>query len=132
MCASTVSSKMLATVAAAEGFHFSETLTGFKYLGNECARLSALGMDPVFAYEEAIGYLQGRDVRDKDGVGALGTFCEMAACMHDEGRTVTAWLQQLYDKLSRREVDARGHAEWVDWCTQIRLLQDEQLVLHQP
>jgi phosphoglucomutase / phosphopentomutase len=34
MIASTVSSKMLASMASAEGFVFQETLTGFKWMGN--------------------------------------------------------------------------------------------------
>ena len=42
MLASTVSSKMLAAVAAKEGFQFQETLTGFKWLGN-----TALGLEQV-------------------------------------------------------------------------------------
>ena len=43
MLASTVSSKMLAVVAKAEGFHFHETLTGFKWLGNKAQQLDAQG-----------------------------------------------------------------------------------------
>lgn len=43
MLASTVSSKMLAVVAKAEGFHFHETLTGFKWLGNRAQELDAQG-----------------------------------------------------------------------------------------
>jgi len=33
MCASTVSSKMLVTIAEIEGFYFEDTLTGFKRIG---------------------------------------------------------------------------------------------------
>jgi len=39
MLASTVSSKFIAAMAAAEGFRFSETLTGFKWLGNRAIEL---------------------------------------------------------------------------------------------
>ena len=41
MIASTVSSKMLAVVAEKEGFHFAETLTGFKWMGNKALELDA-------------------------------------------------------------------------------------------
>lgn len=43
MLASTVSSKMLAIVAKKEGFLFKETLTGFKWLGNEAKNLEDQG-----------------------------------------------------------------------------------------
>ena len=39
MCASTVSSRMLATIADVEGFHFEDTLTGFKWIGSRAAAL---------------------------------------------------------------------------------------------
>lgn len=34
MLASTVSSKIIRAIAKVEGFHFIETLTGFKWMGN--------------------------------------------------------------------------------------------------
>lgn len=40
---STVSSRMLAAIASAEGVHWRETLTGFKWLGNEGLALEAQG-----------------------------------------------------------------------------------------
>lgn len=57
MLASTVSSKMLAAMATKEGFTFRETLTGFKWLGNEAQRLQEAGCVPLFAFEEAIGFM---------------------------------------------------------------------------
>lgn len=57
MLASTVSSKALAAMATAEGFHFEETLTGFKWLGNRAEQLEAEGYTVLFAFEEAIGYM---------------------------------------------------------------------------
>lgn len=50
-----VSSKMLKTIAEKEGVEYSETLTGFKWIGNECIRLQAAGYKILFSYEEAIG-----------------------------------------------------------------------------
>jgi phosphomannomutase len=40
MIASTVSSKMLASMAEAEGFTFQETLTGFKWMGNAVSSIA--------------------------------------------------------------------------------------------
>ena len=64
MCASTVSSKMLAEIARVEGFHFEDTLTGFKWIGSRAAALHgsvAVANDygetktykTLFSYEEA-------------------------------------------------------------------------------
>ena len=50
-----VSSKMLKTIANREGVEYSETLTGFKWIGNECIRLQADGFKILFSYEEALG-----------------------------------------------------------------------------
>lgn len=41
--ASTVSSCMLGAIAAKEGVHFEQTLTGFKWLGNQAIKLEAKG-----------------------------------------------------------------------------------------
>lgn len=98
MCASTVSSKMLRAMAKLEGFTFRETLTGFKYLGNESLELTKEGFDATFAYEEAIGFMCGTAIRDKDGVSALVTFCELAAALERQGKSVSAYLDDLYIK----------------------------------
>ncbi|KAL8292012.1 hypothetical protein RQP46_001478 [Phenoliferia psychrophenolica] len=96
-CASTVSSKMLKAMAEKEGFVFRETLTGFKFLGNEALELEKEGYHSSFAYEEAIGYMIGTSIRDKDGVTALATFCEMATALAKSGKTVSQHLDELYD-----------------------------------
>lgn len=52
-----VSSKMLQRIAETEGVFFTETLTGFKWIGNECLHLQKEGYKILFSYEEAIGAL---------------------------------------------------------------------------
>lgn len=71
MCASTVSSKMLAEIAKVEGFHFEDTLTGFKWIGSRAQELSEEGFLALFGYEEAIGFCCGDVVFDKDGISKL-------------------------------------------------------------
>ncbi|THH31766.1 hypothetical protein EUX98_g2427 [Antrodiella citrinella] len=68
--ASTVSSKMLEAMAEVEGFKFVECLTGFKFIGNTALTLVHEGYEVPFGYEEAIGYMFGSEIRDKDGVAA--------------------------------------------------------------
>ncbi|GAA5913424.1 phosphoribomutase PRM15 [Sporobolomyces salmoneus] len=98
MCASTVSSKMLRSMAEKEGFVFRETLTGFKWIGNEMIKLQQEGYNPSFAYEEAIGFMNGTEIRDKDGVTALAIFAEMAAVLSSEGKTLSRQLDDLYQQ----------------------------------
>ena len=98
MLASTVSSRMLGTMTVKEGFHFQETLTGFKWLGNVAQDLQRQGYDPAFAYEEAIGYMFPTVVWDKDGIATAAVF--LKACRHWNSQSLTPWqkLQRLYER----------------------------------
>ncbi|KAM0720829.1 hypothetical protein Q7P37_003114 [Cladosporium fusiforme] len=96
MLASTVSSRMLASMAASEGFHFRETLTGFKWLGNVAQSLRAEGKEPAFAYEEAIGFMFPGVVWDKDGVAAAAVFLSAWQRWKKQGLTPYQKLQALY------------------------------------
>lgn len=96
MLASTVSSKLLARMAAAEGFRFQETLTGFKWLGNVAHQLEAQGYDVLFGYEEAIGFMFPGVHHDKDGVAAACVFAELAAHAAENGGSVYELLRSLH------------------------------------
>jgi len=85
-----VSSRMLASIAAAHGARHVETLTGFKWLAR------AAGDDLVYAYEEAIGHCVDPDaVRDKDGISAAVLCCDLAATLKAAGRSVSDALDDL-------------------------------------
>ena len=98
MLASAVSSRMLASMAEKEGFTFRETLTGFKWLGNVAQDLQRQGYAPVYAYEEAIGYMFSSVVWDKDGIAAATVF--LKALLHWAAQGLTPWskLQQSYER----------------------------------
>ena len=98
MLASTVSSKMLGAVAQAEGFHFEETLTGFKWIGNRVNTLQEEGYRVLLGYEEAIGFACA-GVPDKDGISALGVIATLATSLYSNGETLTSHLQKLHDSL---------------------------------
>ncbi|PFH47176.1 hypothetical protein AMATHDRAFT_77329 [Amanita thiersii Skay4041] len=100
MVASTVSSKMIEAMAKVEGFRYQECLTGFKYIGNTALDLVKEGFEVPFGYEEAIGYMLGSDIRDKDGVAAAVCFAQLAARLHTQGKTVMSYLQELYARCS--------------------------------
>lgn len=56
------------------------------------------GYEVLFGYEEAIGYMFGSEIRDKDGVAATVAFAEMVAALDGEGKTVKSYLDELYQR----------------------------------
>ncbi|KAJ2116025.1 hypothetical protein IW146_001847 [Coemansia sp. RSA 922] len=96
MVNSTVSSRMLSVMAQTEGFRYTDTLTGFKYMANELLILQRQGLFVGFGYEEAIGYMIHDHVLDKDGVTALAVFVQLAAQLHAQGKSVAEYLEDKY------------------------------------
>uniref|UniRef100_A0A3B4C0H2 Phosphoglucomutase 2-like 1 n=1 Tax=Pygocentrus nattereri TaxID=42514 RepID=A0A3B4C0H2_PYGNA len=97
MLATTVSSKILKALAQMEGFHFEETLPGFKWIGNRIHELTKTGKEVIFSFEESIGFLCGSMVLDKDGVSAAAVVAEMAAYLHTRNVTLNQQLQNIYE-----------------------------------
>lgn len=73
---STVSSQVLRSMAEIEGFHYEDTLTGFKWIGNKAIDLKKEGFSVPFGYEEAIGYMFSL-VNDKDGISAAAVWLQL-------------------------------------------------------
>jgi phosphomannomutase len=88
-----VSATLLASIAAAAGAQYAETLTGFKWI------VRAADLRPevrfIYGYEEALGYTVGRTVRDKDGIGAALALLSLAAKARSGGES----LVEAYDAL---------------------------------
>ena len=91
---SVVSSSLLARVAEAHGAAHAETLTGFKWLSRPAIEHPELVQ--VLAYEEALGYAIGADVRDKDGLTAALAVASLAAAQAARGRTLLDALDALH------------------------------------
>ncbi|MFT5481826.1 MAG: phosphomannomutase, partial [Halieaceae bacterium] len=96
VCTTIVSSSMLGAVAAAAGALYRETLTGFKWLANVALALEDEHHKFLFAYEEALGYAPGGQVRDKDGLSALLAFAQMTAELERRGSSVQEHLKTLF------------------------------------
>lgn len=96
--ASTVSSRLLQAIAIKEGVNYVETLTGFKYMGNKACELMAKGKTVLFAFEEAIGFMCGTTVLDKDGISAAVVVAEMAAYLNSEGIRILQQLENIHNK----------------------------------
>lgn len=94
---STVSSQLMKSMAEIENFHYEDTLTGFKWIGNRAQDLVEEGYDVPFAYEEAIGYMFPV-VFDKDGISAATIFLQMAVEWHTKGITPLEELEEIYSK----------------------------------
>lgn len=94
---STVSSQMLRSIAAIEGCHFEDTLTGFKWIGNKAIELEGENFSVPFAYEEAIGFMFPT-VHDKDGISAMVMFLQLYNNLLLQKLDPQQKLEQLYQK----------------------------------
>ncbi len=94
-----VSSGMTRAICEANGVHFEETFTGFKFMAEKLAQYAAEGSYKyVMAFEESYGYMMGDYVRDKDAVTASMMIAEMAAYYYSKGMTLLDAVQALYEK----------------------------------
>ena len=96
---SIVSTTMARAVCEANGVHFEETFTGFKFMAERVAAWEAAkSYNYIFAFEESYGYMMGDFVRDKDAVTASMMVAEMAAFYHKQGMTLMDAIMALYEK----------------------------------
>ncbi len=106
-----VSSGMAHPIAAEYGLKVIETLTGFKYIGEqihmfELAREKNGGKTDgnagaytyEFGFEESYGCLAGTYARDKDAVAAVMLLSEAAAYYAGKGMTLPDVMEQMYRK----------------------------------
>ncbi len=96
---SIVSTAMSRAVCEANGVHFEDTFTGFKFMAERIAAWEAAkSYQYIFAFEESYGYMVGDYVRDKDAVTAAMLVAEMAAHYSMEGKTLLDAMNELYEK----------------------------------
>ena len=100
MCKSIVSTPLADKVAEHYGVECRNVLTGFKWIGDQIAKLEADGeVDRfIFGFEESYGYLAGPYVRDKDAVSACSLAAEAAAWAKSQGMTLYDLLKEIYVK----------------------------------
>ncbi len=92
-----VSGKMSREITKAYGMDLIETLTGFKYIGEQI-KFFEQNHDHtyVFGYEESYGCLVGTHARDKDAVVAVMALCEVAAYCKHKGMTLYDQMKNLF------------------------------------
>ena len=100
---SLVSTPLADAVAANYGVEMRNVLTGFKWIGDQIARLEADNEVERFilGFEESYGYLAGPYVRDKDAVVGSMLICEMAAYYRSIGSSIKERLEGIYNKYGR-------------------------------
>ena len=95
-----VSSDIIYGIAKAYNLEVIETLTGFKFIGEQIGFLEEKGEKErfLFGYEESYGYLAGTYARDKDAVVASMLICEMAAYYRSKGISMLQARENMYSK----------------------------------
>ena len=103
MCKSIVSTPLADKVAEHYGVECRNVLTGFKWIGDQIAKLEADGeVDRfIFGFEESYGYLAGPYVRDKDAIIGSMLICEMAAYYRAKGSSIKEELERIYAEYGR-------------------------------
>ncbi len=94
-----VTTDLIQAIADKHGAQVINTLTGFKYIGEQITELEEKGeMDRfIIGMEESYGYLCGTHARDKDGVVAVTMITEMAAYYKTKGMD----LVDFYEAISK-------------------------------
>ncbi len=103
MVKSIVSTPLADKVAAHYGVECRNVLTGFKWIGDQIAKLEAAGEVErfIFGFEESYGYLAGSYVRDKDAIIGSMLICEMAAYYRSIGSSIKEELERIYREYGR-------------------------------
>ena len=94
-----VTTNMAKSISKAYGVKEIETLTGFKYIGEQIKIFEQTGShNYVFGLEESYGCLAGTHARDKDAVVAVMCLCEVASYCKKQGITLWDMMIELYEK----------------------------------
>ena len=104
MITTIVSTPLLDTIVKKNGKKALRVLTGFKYIGEKIRQFENKELDGtfLFGFEEAIGYLIGTHVRDKDAVVASMMIAEMATTFENNGSSIYNEIMKIYEKYGWR------------------------------
>jgi phosphoglucomutase len=91
-----VSSNIASEIAKEYNLEVRQTLTGFKYIGEQAKRLENSDEEFFFGYEESHGYVIADFVRDKDAFQALVMLAEMTAFYKERQKSLLDVLEEIY------------------------------------
>lgn len=87
--------------AIADYYHVGliETLTGFKFIGQQILKMEQTGKGHyLFGFEESYGCLPATYARDKDAIVAVMVLCEAAAFYKTQGKTLWDVMLDMYER----------------------------------
>jgi len=94
-----VTTNLAKAICANYGVKEIETLTGFKYIGEQIKIFEQTGCNNyVFGLEESYGCLAGTHARDKDAIVAVMCLCEVASYCKVHGITLWDMMIEIYEK----------------------------------
>ena len=94
-----VSTNMATEIASNYNLKLIETLTGFKYIGEQIKFFEENDTyNYVFGFEESYGCLIGTYARDKDAISAVMALCEAASYYYKNNLTLCDQMETLYKK----------------------------------
>lgn len=94
-----VTTNMTDAIAKEYGLTHIETLTGFKYIGEQIKFFEEQNSYHYeFGFEESYGCLVGTHARDKDAVVTVMSLCEAAAYYKTKGLTLWDQMLRIYEK----------------------------------
>lgn len=94
-----VTTNLADAIAKHYGVKVIETLTGFKYIGQQILNFETKGEGTyLFGFEESYGCLIGTHARDKDAIVATMALCEAAAYYRSKDMTLWDAMIEMYDK----------------------------------
>ena len=104
MITTVVSTPLFDTIVKKNCKKALRVLTGFKYIGEKIRQFENKELDGtfLFGFEEAIGYLIGTHVRDKDAVVASMMIAEMATTFENNGSSIYNEIMKIYKKYGWR------------------------------
>lgn len=104
-----VSSNMAKEVAKEYGVNIIETLTGFKYIGEQIKFFEQdKSYEYLFGFEESYGCLVGTHARDKDAIAAVMALCEATAYYKERGFTLWDQMLHIYEKYGYYNEDLKS------------------------
>ncbi len=99
LCSTIVSTNLAAAIAKAYDLKFIETLTGFKYIGEQIKFFDENhSYKFIYGMEESYGCLVGDYTRDKDACGAVVMLSEVAAFYKMQEKTLCDAMEEIYGK----------------------------------
>lgn len=99
LCSTIVSTNLAAAIAKEYNLKYIETLTGFKYIGEQIKFFDEDNSYKfIYGMEESYGCLVGDYTRDKDACGAVVMLSEVAAYYKMKGKTLCDAMEEIYNK----------------------------------